>query len=138
MIQRVQTIYLLLVTLACIALILVPFGGIAAVDGTLTPLIVKEMLIDAVAVSMIGLIAFISIFLFKNRKRQLKIVLFNIVLSFGLIGLFAYGIYAHVGIKNYVFKFGAILPIFILIFNVLAYAGIKSDENLVRSMDRLR
>ncbi|MBP6323730.1 MAG: DUF4293 family protein [Chitinophagales bacterium] len=40
--------------------------------------------------------------------------------------------------QHYLFKIGAILPVFILLFNMLAYGSIKSDEALVRSMDRLR
>ncbi|MCB9074638.1 MAG: DUF4293 family protein [Chitinophagales bacterium] len=33
---------------------------------------------------------------------------------------------------------GAVFPLFILFFNLLAYNGIKSDDKLVKSMDRLR
>jgi hypothetical protein len=55
-----------------------------------------------------------------------------------LIGLFLFGLTQHIGIQNYIFKIGAILPIFILLFNMLAYGSIKSDEALVKSMDRLR
>ena len=54
------------------------------------------------------------------------------------IGWMAYGIVQHVGLSNYGFKIGALLPVFILLFNLLAYGSIKSDEKLVRSMDRLR
>ena len=68
----------------------------------------------------------------------MKVVLVNIVLSVMLIGLFLFGLTQHIGIQNYIFKIGAILPIFILLFNMLAYGSIKSDEALVKSMDRLR
>ena len=86
----------------------------------------------------VAVVAFAAIFLYTNRKLQLKVVLLNIVLSFVLITLFFYGLTQHIGIKNYVFKIGAILPVFVLFFNILAYGAIKSDENLVKSMDRLR
>ena len=89
-------------------------------------------------VHLIAVLAFASIFLFTNRKLQMKVVLLNSLLSLLYMAFLAYGIFQHVGLSNYGFKIGAILPVFIFIFNVLAYAGIKSDENLVRSMDRLR
>ena len=91
-----------------------------------------------VAAIAVAVVAVVAIFLYANRKLQLKVVLLNIVLSFVLITLFFYGLTQHIGIKNYVFKIGAILPVFVLFFNILAYGAIKSDENLVKSMDRLR
>ena len=139
MIQRIQTIYLLLATIAGVALIFIPFGiDTSAGNATNAVLLVKNMLTDLIAVSAVAVVSFISIFLFKNRQAQMKLVLLAILLSLGLIALFAYGLTTHVGWPNYGFKLGAILPLFMLIFNILAYAGIKSDENLVRSMDRLR
>jgi hypothetical protein len=87
---------------------------------------------------VLAVVAFIAIFLYNNRKLQMKVVLLSILLSVVLIGLFIFGLTQHIGIQNYVFKIGAILPVFILLFNVLAYFSIKSDEKLVRSMDRLR
>ena len=68
----------------------------------------------------------------------MKVVLVNIILSVVVIGLFVFGVTQHIGLRNYVFGIGAILPLFILLFNMLAYGSIKSDENLVKSMDRLR
>lgn len=87
---------------------------------------------------VVAVLAFISIFLFNNRKNQMKVVLINIVFSVVLIGLFVFGLTQHIGIHNYIFKIGTILPVFILVFNMLAYGSIKSDEALVKSMDRLR
>lgn len=86
---------------------------------------------------VISAVSFISIFLFKNRKLQMKTVLLSILLSLGLIGLSVYAIVAHQK-DHYQFGPAVVFPLFVLIFNFLAYKGIKHDENLVKSMDRLR
>lgn len=138
MIQRIQTIYLLLVTIACLAYIFVPFGGIKTPEGAIEIWSIKKVVPIMAAAIAVAVVAVAAIFLYANRKLQLKVVLLNIVLSFVLITLFFYGLTQHIGIKNYVFKIGAILPVFVLFFNILAYGAIKSDENLVKSMDRLR
>jgi len=138
MIQRIQSVYLLLVTMACIAYIFVPFGQVRAETGLLETLAIKQVTPIMIEDIVVAVVAFASIFLFNNRKLQMKIVLINILLSVVLIGLFIFGLTQHIGIQNYVFKIGAILPVFVLLFNALAYFSIKSDEKLVRSMDRLR
>ena len=138
MIQRIQSVYLLLVVIACVAYIFVPFGLVKNADGTLETWAIKQVVPIMIAAIVVAVIAFASIFLFNNRKNQMKVVLVNIVLSVVLIGLFLFGLTQHIGIQNYIFKIGAILPIFILLFNMLAYGSIKSDEALVKSMDRLR
>ena len=138
MIQRIQSVYLLLVIIACIAYIFIPFGQIRNPDGTLETWAIKQVTPIMIADIIVAAFAFISIFLFKNRKTQMKVVLVNILLSVALIGLFIFGLTQHIGIHNYVFKIGTILPIFVLLFNMLAYGSIKHDEELVKSMDRLR
>jgi hypothetical protein len=137
MIQRIQTIYLFLVVTASISYVFMPLGNIA-LNETAQVWIIKQSMPNLIVTILVAAIAFISIFLYNNRKNQLKVVLANILLSVGLIGLFFFELTQHIGISNYSFRFGAILPIFILLFNVLAYGSIKSDEKLVRSMDRLR
>ncbi|HNM32075.1 MAG TPA: DUF4293 domain-containing protein [Chitinophagales bacterium] len=138
MIQRIQTIYLLLVAIACTSFIFIPFGELKNATSALSVLMVKNYPTDMIGTIVIALIAVVSIFLYGNRKQQMKIVLLNCVLSVVFIGWIAYGIVQHVGWSNYGFKIGVLLPVFILLFNLLAYGSIKSDEKLVRSMDRLR
>lgn len=138
MIQRIQSIYLLLVVIACIAYIFVPVGQVKTAEGGFEIWLVKNDIPIMIGAIVVAALAFVSIFLFNNRKNQMKVVLVNIVLSVVLIGLFLFGLFQYMGIQNYGFKFGAILPVFILLFNMLAYGSIKHDEALVKSMDRLR
>jgi len=82
----------------------------------------------------------IAIFIFKNRKIQMKVVLILIILSIVLIIALI-----HVSFRI-ISKFDAtiipgikmILPILILVFSILAYMGIRKDDRLVKSYDRLR
>ena len=83
----------------------------------------------------------ITIFLFKKRKLQMRFCNFNIILFFvfllcGLTGVFVEGDIQHSGITD--FKLGAWLCLAGIFFNVMARRGIRKDEELVRSMDRLR
>ncbi|MBK9330449.1 MAG: DUF4293 family protein [Sphingobacteriales bacterium] len=74
---------------------------------------------------------------FSNRKLQMKVIAVAILLSIALIGLSVYAIVLH---QKDQYQFGprlSFLCLFLcLIF--LAYKGVKHDEQLVKSMDRLR
>jgi len=82
----------------------------------------------------------ITIFSFRNRKIQLKFSISVIVLSGMLILTSAYCIYFVIAEYNARFKpgFKMIIPFLMLIFAILAYRGIKKDDILVKSYDRLR
>ncbi|MDB5227144.1 MAG: hypothetical protein JWN78_1337 [Bacteroidota bacterium] len=136
MIQRIQSVYLFLAALAAIVFLFVSFGKIQ-MNGSI--IIMKGMMRDdfSFLCGVISAVSFLSIFLFNKRKVQMKTVLLSILLSFGLIGLSVYAIVLHQK-DHYQFGPAVIFPLFVLIFNFLAYKGIKHDENLVKSMDRLR
>lgn len=138
MIQRIQSVYLLLVIIACVAYIFVPVGQVKTPENVIEIWLIKNDIPIMIGAIVVAVFAFAAIFLFNNRITQMKVVLINIVFSVVLIGLFLFGLFKYMGIQNYTFGVGAILPIFILLFNILAYSSIKADENLVRSMDRLR
>lgn len=136
MIQRIQTVYLLLATVAAIAFLFIPFGSVTD-KGNIILLKGNMHPVFDVIVGVIITIALIAIFLFKNRKTQALVVLLNIILSIGFIGFESLGAYLHQK-DNFHFSIGFILPFFILVFNFLAYKSIKHDDALVKSMDRLR
>lgn len=88
-----------------------------------------------------AVIAFISIFMFKNRKRQMTFCKINalcIVVFYLTVGVYVYSAQTK---YNFVFEaaqFGLAFPLIALILNFLAFFKIKSDEKLVRSLDRIR
>jgi hypothetical protein len=85
-------------------------------------------------------LAFITIFLFKNRKLQFVLNRFNILLNLILLGIFVYRILTLSGGIDKVSEkgIGVILPIISIVLLVLANRAIKKDEDLVKSVDRLR
>jgi hypothetical protein len=155
MIQRVQSLYLLLTTLLSGLFlngnflkfintegsgIIVNFTGIYKVTGDKGFDLIEKLLPLSVLFILIPVISVLAILLYKNRKLQLIITLILIIISILIIAVsFFYGISLinsyHVsfvpGIKVFV-------PFLILVLAILAYRGIKKDEALVKSNDRLR
>jgi hypothetical protein len=89
---------------------------------------------------MIPVLSLITILLYRNRKLQIKTVIMLITLDLLLIIIAVYYIFAFTGIEN-----GRIIPVFRMfipainvLLAVLAFRGIRKDENLVKSYDRLR
>lgn len=136
MLQRIQTLYLFLASVAAIAFLFIPFGIVT--DQGVNILLKGNMhpMFD-ILVGLIISIAMVAIFFYKNRRNQSILVLINILLSIIFIGLESFGAYTHQK-DNFHFNIGFILPFFVLIFNFLAYKGIKNDDDIVKSMDRLR
>jgi hypothetical protein len=137
MIQRIQTIYLLIS--AGIS------GGLIFVFNLWTTnanvaFYAKEELMYLVLFFSSSLLSLISIFKYKKRQTQFVLGRLNIILNFILLGLFVYrslnlsGETTHVSEKG----IGMLLPIFSIVFLVLANKAIKKDEDLVKSVDRLR
>ncbi len=135
MLQRVQTIYLLI----CIAI----STGLSFLCYLWTindlPFYAKDETLYLVLFLSSGGLALTSIFLFKNRMLQFVLGRLNIILNFTLLVLFVIRLLNTSGettvSENGV---GVLLPIFSIVFLVLANKAIKKDEALVKSVDRLR
>ncbi|MBQ4820652.1 DUF4293 domain-containing protein [Aquimarina sp. MMG016] len=136
MLQRIQTVYLLLTAgIAGVLWIYLPYG--TGVDKEALYMITKPFLMGMFIGSAI--LALISIFLFKNRKLQFVLGRINIILNFILLGVFVYWSPTVSG-ETYVSEkgIGMIIPIISIVLLVMANRAIKKDENLVKSVDRLR
>ena len=134
MIQRVQSIWLLLASLTLFLLLLLPVVTFPA-DAPATP--APPVLLYGTLV--VGLVCFIAIFCFNNRSLQKKIILLAIILILALCA----GTYFTLqqlpgGLTGAKPSIGAFLPVLSIIFCLLAYRGIRHDEQLLRSADRLR
>lgn len=150
MIQRIQTIYLLGVTVLVTLCFFIPSAELTShaaqtVSFSMLETIktssgkeINEILAFITGVS-IG-IAFGSIFLYKKRKSQLRICLLLIAILLIVEAL------AFIEIQQLKKELGMmvsyqlpfIFPIVSAILSYLAYRGIKKDEELVQSYDRLR
>ena len=84
------------------------------------------------------MLSFINIFLFKNRKLQLRICVFNVLLIIALIALTAYFLFFVLKNPDVTFEIASIFPIIALILILMGRNGIKKDEKLIRSIDRIR
>lgn len=156
MIQRIQSIYLLVATILSGSIFLYPFAEILSADGRL--FIVKfnglyenrESMLSLyssptvpliILLVIIVMISFLSIFLYKKRIVQMRLNSFNIILMIGYLGLAYY--YVHQvflrqldGVVSY--EITAIFPFVAAILTYLAIRAIGKDEALIRSMDRIR
>ena len=136
MIQRIQTIYLLIAAGISAGLIFV-FSLWTKTDET--QLFAKDELLYLGLFLGSAALALISIFMYKNRQTQFVIGRLNIILNFILLGLFVYRSLNISGETDVSEKgIGMLLPIFSIVFLVLANKAIKKDEDLVKSVDRLR
>lgn len=88
------------------------------------------------------LLPLVTIFMFTNRKRQLRMTAIALISAAGFMSMMLWRV---TGLTREVppvtggsYWIGAVLPVFSLVLLVLAMAGIRSDEKLVRSTDRLR
>ena len=155
MIQRIQTLYLLLTTVLPLLFLklnlleftnavgeeyYLGFKGLYApgVDQILS--VTKQFWPLFLLMLLIPALALITIFLFRNRKLQMRLSLVIMILSAGLVAM---GVFYSISIiKEFHAKLipgiMMVVPVLVLIFSFLAWRGIKKDENLVRSYDRLR
>ena len=142
MIQRIQSIYLTIVfTLSAILPLVFKLW-----DDSNKEVYALELLSDLSIIAKLvpvfflisALLAIVSIF--KYKKRQLQFVLGRIII---LINLFLLGILIYLSLNipgeaSSEKGIGMFIPVVVILFTVLANKAIKKDEDLVKSVDRLR
>ncbi|MGV3503008.1 MAG: DUF4293 domain-containing protein [Adhaeribacter sp.] len=167
MIQRIQSVFLLILVIAMVSLLFLPlwhktnpdtgeeviltsFSLAAqpeAVTSGTTAAAATAISENTIAIAglaiIIALVALYEIFQYKNRFTQIKLGMLNSLLLAALLGtIFYYS--SYVGdelVKTSTpgdYQAGFYLPVLGLIVNSLANRFIKRDEDLVRSVDRLR
>lgn len=139
MIQRKQTLWLLVAaTLSLLSLKLPVYGG-NLVDATgvkqWKEMTAASTLLLTLSAGAVAVIALVAIFLYKNRPLQMRVVVVNLLLSLALLGLF------FMESRNYLeggFSITALLPLLVPVLLAVALVGIRKDERLMKSLDRLR
>lgn len=137
MIQRIQTVYLML---AFVVVGILPY---------IFPLWKMSngkyfyFMADMVYTPIFGLItslSLLSILFYKKRQNQFVMNRLNVILNLILLGLFLYRSLNLSGETVVVSEkgIGMFLPIVAIVLLVLANKAIKKDEDLVKSVDRLR
>lgn len=154
MIQRIQTIYLFLALLLITLVIFFPVTHFFGENGQVYLLQVwgiveagedtNHVVINTIPLLILFLIILllllISIFSFKKRTRQLRLSIFTILLMIGSIVLIYF--YRRHGMINLhaeaYFTIFAAVPAVSAVLTYLAFRGVKKDEELIRSYDRIR
>jgi hypothetical protein len=144
MIQRIQSIYLILViVLSGVFTFLIELWPISEVDGvTMNTLLNSKnffLIVIAVTYLAVAVLAITSLITFKNRLLQIRINRVNILVNLILFGLLILNLLKLSGELNYSLKgIGIWLPLGSIVFLFLANRAIQKDENLVKSVDRIR
>lgn len=154
MLQRIQSLYLLLSVILTIVLLFIPIGYIGS-TFEYNAFVLKEietgsigMLTFYIAAMLIisAIISIVVIFLYKNRKRQMNLISLNMMLFLitYVLMLWVYPdfIFTRKGFitnaTDFVFNHWIMLGIVPAFLMILANRAIRKDEELVRSADRLR
>jgi len=147
MIQRIQSIFLLLAAACAFCLFAFPFGTTEAPvanstiynDGVYN---IQDSVALLALFCVAGGLAFISIFLFKNRKTQLlmgRLAIIANIIGFVMVIIFYMNSAPELkDIQDSENLIGFSLPIAFLVFAFLSQRYISKDDKLVGSMDRLR
>lgn len=135
MLQRIQTVY---IALALVASGVLPFF-FPLWDESGKSVYFMTSPLYSVFFGLSTTLALLSILTFKKRQQQFVINRLNMILNLILLGLFLYRSLSVSGGASAPEKgIGMFLPIVSIVFLVLANKAIKKDEDLVKSVDRLR
>ena len=136
MIQRIQSVWLLLAAVCAFATFKLPYYTGTNAKG-LSPyeLNANENFLLLLTTIAVGGVALISIFVFKKRPLQLRLCVLGIFLEALLIFLY------YREVKTFTqgtYALTAILHSIIVICFFLAARGINKDQKMVKESDRLR
>lgn len=158
MLQRIQTVFLLLIVLLMGATLIFPIWSYTAAEGTeihhvlfalyyegvdasnnLVTIFFPYSLVATLAIGSIT-VTIIEISKFKNRLLQMKLGALNSLLMAGTLILAIYFVNNLMESKGVAggYGVGLYLPGVAMICNVIANRFIRKDEKLVRSVDRIR
>ncbi|MCQ2076818.1 MAG: DUF4293 domain-containing protein [Bacteroidaceae bacterium] len=161
MLQRIQTVYLIIVAMLCIAssfCTLVTFYNGATIMAEFSNWYFSTFdsnlkSIESLAPTALGtllilvfLITIMTIMLFHYRMRQMRLIIISTILLFGYVILMALLVVKfQLEIQSmtnadttFSIHIANVFPVVSIILNFLAIHGIRKDEKLVRSLDRIR
>ena len=162
MIQRIQTLFLLAIGILMVVTIFVPFWQSEAIEKTSG--IAGHLHLDPVAIHftphsqasqenrgdtyylaalalLASLTAMFALLQYRNRKLQTRLCAINYLLLLSLLGTYFFAIdkaKTLFEISDVLFSTGFYLPLIAIVFNFLALRYIKKDEDLIKSVDRIR
>ncbi len=154
MIQRIQSLFLLAATILSVIIIVHPISSLALTNKVFAEfntygLMMKgdhpEMLYNTFPVLVLAIVTALlnltTIFLFKKRILQMRICVYSILLTIGLIiSIVVYYllIKRNFDVISHAFSYSAVLPFVNVILIFQAFRGIRRDDLLLKSYNRLR
>ncbi len=144
MIQRIQSIYLgLVIILSGVLVFFVHLWKNAdGIGVSLMDLLNSKnyfQIVLAVMYLAVAVLGFMSLLKFKNRMQQKRINGVNILVNLILFGLLIFNLLSLSGeLKDSLKGIGIWLPLGSIVLLFLANRAIQKDENLVKSVDRIR
>ncbi len=156
MIQRVQSVYLLLVTVIMSFLIVSPYASMIDADNQNLVFKTHAIVIETsngepqnykstvAVISLVlltSIISFVCIFLYNRRLIQIRICILNTILLIVLLSImFLYYVITRNNLNptDHSFGISAIFPLIGVVLTIMAYRAIRHDDMLVNSFDRLR
>lgn len=156
MLQRIQTLLLLLVLIASVAFYIFPTGTVELIDEseitvslwgfkyfntTLEKTVMMPGWYMVILNAFITLCTFITIILFKNRTIQVRFCIFNIIIQIGFLAMLFFYLYlckqTATGLAFHT-NILIVVPLAEIILTILAMRYILRDDALVKSIERLR
>jgi hypothetical protein len=156
MIQRVQSVYLLLVTVLMSLFLVKSYAEISLdndemiqfysfavqkyINGEKTELI-RRTLPLMIMVLMAGIVSFLNIFLYQKRVLQMRMCALTgvlLILQLGLVMFYYSGVKIDYRSFGPSFNLTSIFPVISIILLIMAYRAIHHDETLVKSYHRIR
>ncbi len=151
MIQRIQSLYLLVSAILGVVCLSMPLGQFLTAHSepyaclynlwsknletgshNFAPWALFALLLIATSLT------FLDIFLYKHRALQMRVLTLCMILLVGYYAYLAFFVYMHMGEGSFTPSVTAALPFVCIVLDYLAFRGILKDEMLVRSLDRLR
>ncbi len=154
MIQRIQTVYLFLAAVTIGLVFAFPLADLLVNDKFLFIFRYRGLyeikdnqeILSVHSFPLAGLFAInllitiVSIFLYKKRGLQMRLCIINIIMLLASPGVIYY--YIAIAFASYKavvdYSLFALMPIIAAILVYMAYRGVRKDELLVMSMDRIR
>lgn len=149
MIQRIQTVYLLVVAILAVVMISLPVGSFVTLDYHMSELtnlalVSEEGVSDYAPWALFALqtvsaiLALVTIFLYKKRMLQIRLTLFNMLVLVGYYVTLVIFVLNLKGDASFVPSWTVCLPLISIILSWLAIRAIGKDEMLVKAYERLR
>ena len=150
MLQRIQTLFLLIALTLIASMFFMPLAEFI-IDGQVYVFTYRDIGIAgaeplfksyalAILLTVILILILVTIFLFKNRRLQMRLCIYNMLLNLGFYGLFYFYYHQVVSTNQLIYSFAiaSVFPLIAIILLWLAFRGIRKDEILVKSVDRIR